>query len=218
MNQLPEHTSCLELRHYHFVRPVAYSLPVQLPKDGLDINHMRKSLPELLVVLGIFLGSRSGALANSVTGGQTLSANLGANAKLSVVQSSVTLLNSGMTFGDFTGAVTILYKVRTTPSGSSTLVVNAASDFSPANGPSIANSDLSYTCSGATLGSACSGSQIVLAPSTTNVVTVGAGACSGSGCAGPNPSSVSVSLTLANSPTFKTGVYTTSLTFSISSL
>jgi len=179
---------------------------------------MAKSSTLGLVSLGILLGCAPGALANSVAGTQTLSANLGANAKLSVVQPSVSLLNAGTTFANFTGAVTVQYKVRTTPSGSSTLVVNAASDFSPANGPSTANSDLTYTCSGATLGSACSGSQTVLTSSTTNVVTVGAGACSGSGCAGPNPNSVSISLTLVDSPTFKTGSYSTSLTFSISAL
>jgi hypothetical protein len=179
---------------------------------------MMKSFIVGFVSLWMFLGCVPGALANSVTGSQTLSANLGANAKLSVVQSSVSLLNAGTTFANFTGAVTVQYKVRTTPSGSSTLVVKAASDFSPANGPSIANSDLTYTCSGATLGSACSGSQTVLTSSTTNVVTVGGGACSGSGCAGPNPNSVSISLTLVDSPTFKTGSYSTSLTFSISAL
>jgi hypothetical protein len=180
---------------------------------------MRKSLRfGFLLVLGLFLGCGLAALANSVTAGQALSANLGANAKLAVVQPNVTLLNAGAAFSDFTGAVTVQYKVRTTPSGSSTLVVKATSDFSPANGPSIANSDLTYTCSGATLGSGCSGSQTVLTSSTTNVVTVGPAACSGPGCAGPNPNSVSISLTLANSPAFKTGSYTTSLTFSISAL
>jgi len=179
---------------------------------------MMKSFTLLFVGLGMFLGCVPSALGNSVTGTQTLSANLGANAKLSVVQSSVSLLNAGTTFANFTGAVTVQYKVRTTPSGSSTLVVKAASDFSPANGPSIVNSDLTYICSGATLGSACSGSQTVLTSSTTNVLTVGAGACSGSGCAGPNPNSVSISLTSVDSPTFKTGSYSTSLQFSISAL
>jgi len=166
----------------------------------------------------MFLGCVTGALGNSVTGSQTLSANIGANAKLSVLQSTVTLVHTGATFASFTGAVTVQYKVRTTPSGSSTLVVQAVSDFSPANGPSITNSDLTYTCSGATVGSACSGSQTVRTTSTTNVVTVGAGACTGSGCAGSDPNSVSISLILADSPTFKTGNYSTNLTFSISAL
>src|SRR5713226_178531 len=120
---------------------------------------MKKLFKFGFVSLGIFLGCVPGALGNSVTGSQTLSANIGANAKLSVVQSTVTLVHTGATFANFTGSVTVQYKVRTTPSGSGTLVVQAASDFSPANGPFVANSDLTYTCSGATLGGACSGSQ-----------------------------------------------------------
>lgn len=170
------------------------------------------------ISLGIWLGCVTGVQGNSVTATQTLSANLGAQAKLAVVQPSVTLLHTGTTFADFTGSVTVQYKVRTKASGSSTLIVKAATDFSPANGPSIANADLTYTCSGATLGSACSGSLSVQTTSQTNVVTVGAGTCTGSGCAGSNPNSVSISLTLVDSPTFKTGNYTTSLTFSISAL
>lgn len=170
------------------------------------------------VKLAMFLGYATGAFANSVSATQTLSANVGAKAKLSVVQSNVTMVHVGATFANYAGAVTVQYKVRTTPSGSSTLLVQAASDFLPANGPSIANSDLTYTCSGATLGSACAGSQIVQTTSQTNVVTVGAAVCTGSGCTGSDPNSVSISLTLVDSPTFKTGSYTTSLTFSISAL
>ncbi len=168
--------------------------------------------------LGILLACVPGALGNSVTGTQTLSVNIGAIAKLSPVQSSVTLTHAGATFANFTGGVTVQYKIRTTPSGSGTLAVQAASDFSPVNGPSIAGSDLTYTCSGATLGTACSGMQTVLTSASTNIVTVGGGVCSGTGCAGPDPNSVSISLTLVDSPTFKTGAYSTSLTFSISAL
>jgi hypothetical protein len=179
---------------------------------------MRKCLTRELLVLAISLSCSPAALANSVTGGQTLSVNIGAIAKVAVVQSSVTLLHAGSTFANFTGSVTVQYKVRTTPSGSSTLVVKAASDFSPANGPSIVNSDLTYICSGATLGTACSGSQTGSTTTQTTVVTVGGGTCTGSGCTGADPDSVSISLTLVDSPTFKTGSYTTNLTFSMSAL
>jgi len=181
-------------------------------------KYMKKSLSLELLFLAMCLGCVPGALANSVTGGQTLSANLGPQAKLIVVQPSVPLLHAGATFANFTGGVTVQYKVRTTASGSSTLLVKAASDFSPANGPSIVNLDLTYTCGGATLGSACSGSQTVSTTSQTNVVTVGGGVCTGSGCTGSDPNSVSISLTLVDSPTFKTGTYTTSLMFSISAI
>jgi len=186
--------------------------------NQLVISRFRGLFRWGFVSLGLFLGGAPGALCNSVTAGQSLSVNIGAIAKLSVVQPSVTLLHAGATFANFTGAVTVQYKVRTTPSGSSTLLVKAASDFSPANGPSIANSDLTYTCSGATLGTACSGSQTVSTTTQTNVVTVGGGACTGSGCTGADPNSVSISLTLTDSPTFQTGSYSTSLMFSISAL
>ena len=65
----------------------------------------------------MFLGYVTGALGNSVTGTRTLSANLGANAKLSVVQPTVSLLHAGTTFANFTGAATVQYKVRTTRQG-----------------------------------------------------------------------------------------------------
>jgi hypothetical protein len=179
---------------------------------------MRKFFTIEFLLLGVLLAWMPGALANSVTGGQSLSANLGANAKLAVVQPTVTLIHAGTTFANFTGTVTVQYKVRTTPSGSSTLVVKAASDFSPATGPSVAGGDLTYTCSGATLGSNCSGTPTISTTATTNVVTVGAGVCTGAGCGGSDPNSVSVSLILADSPTFKTGTYTNSLLFSISAI
>src|SRR5438874_3416647 len=72
---------------------------------------------------------------------QTLNAALGALGKLSVVQSSISLTHAGSTFADFTGGVTLQYKIRTNISGgSSTLTLKATSDFTPANGPSLANS------------------------------------------------------------------------------
>jgi hypothetical protein len=159
------------------------------------------------------------ALGATATGTQSLSVNIGALGKLAVVQSSVNLTHSGTIFANFAGSVTVQYEVRTTiSSGSSFLTVQAASDFSPATGPRIANSDLTYTCAGATLGTACSGTQAVSASTQTNVVTVGGGACTGSGCAGASPNSLTVNLNLVDSPTFKTGSYSTNLTFSISSL
>lgn len=131
----------------------------------------------------------------------------------------MSLTHTGVTFGNFTGTVTIQYMVRTTIStGSSSLTVNAASEFTPTNGPRIANADLTYTCSGATLGAACSGTQTVSTSSQNGVVTVGSGACTGSGCPGADPNSVTVNVNVVDSPVFKTGSYSTNLTFSISAL
>ena len=171
------------------------------------------------VILAMLVARVPLALCNTVTGTQTLSVNVSAIGKLSVVQSSISLTHAGTTFADFTGAESVQYKIRTTIStGSASFTVNATADFAPANGPSVANSDLKYTCSGASLGTACSGTQTMKTSASTNVLTVGAGQCVGTGCAGPDPSSVTVNLDLVNSPTFQTGSYSATLTFSISAL
>jgi len=178
---------------------------------------MKTFLSALLNVI-LLLTLAVAARGNSVSASQSLTANLGAKAKVAVVQPAVSLVHSGGTFANFTGNVTVRYKVRTTTTGTSTLTVAATSEFTPANGPSIAASDLTYTCSGATLGTPCTGSQTVRTSTQGTVVTVGGGACTGSGCSGNNPNSVSISLRLVNSPVFRTGSYSTSLTFSISAL
>ena len=177
-----------------------------------------KTFSSVVSNVSLLLAFAVAAHGNSVSASQSLAVNLGANAKVAVVQPAVTLVHSGGTFANFTGNVTVRYKVRTTPTGASTLTVAAASEFTPANGPSIAASDLTYTCSAATLGTPCTGSQTVRTSTQGTVVTVGGGACTGSGCTGSDPNSVSISLTLVNSPAFRTGSYSTSLTFSISAL
>lgn len=91
---------------------------------------------------------------------------------------ALTKLNTG--FNSFTGALTLSYRARTRQgSGQGTITVKATSDFSPSGGPSIANPPSStdkftYTCSGATLGIACSGTQTVSTTAATNVVSLGA--------------------------------------------
>jgi hypothetical protein len=173
----------------------------------------------LLPVVAIGVALNPGAIAATTTGTQTLSVNVGAIGKLAVMQSTVNLTHAGSIFASFTGTVTVQYEVRTTAStGNAVVTVNAASEFSPANGPRVAGGDLTYTCAGATVGNACTGSQIVSTSSQASVVTVGSGVCTGSGCAGATPNSVTVNMNLVDSPVFKTGNYSTSLTFSISSI
>ncbi len=159
------------------------------------------------------------AAAATATGTQTLNVDIGALGKLAVVQSSVNLTNTGSIFSSFTGTVTIQYEIRTTLStGSAFITAQAAGDFSPSSGPRIASGDLSYTCSGATIGAACAGSQTVTTSSQTSVVAAGSGICTGVGCAGASPNSVTIVLNLIDSPVAKTGSYSSNLTFSISSL
>ena len=148
---------------------------------------------------------------------QTLSATIDAIGKVSV-PSSLTLTSAGTTFVAYSGNLSVSYKARTTTSGSLTL--KATADFSPAGGPSITSGQLTYTCSAASLGAACSGTQTVSTASPTNVVTLGANVCTGGGgsCSSTNPNSVQSTFTLLNNPAFKTGTYSATLTFTISAI
>jgi hypothetical protein len=151
---------------------------------------------------------------------QTLSAQINALGKVSV-PASLTLTTAGTTFVAYSGNLSVSYKARTTAStGSGSLTMQATADFSPAGGPTIAGGQLTYTCSAATLGAACSGTQTASTSSQTNVVTLGAGVCTGGGgsCSSVNPNSVQSTFTLSNNPAFKTGTYSATLTFTISAI
>jgi hypothetical protein len=151
---------------------------------------------------------------------QTLSATIDAIGKVSV-PSSLTLTHVGTTFVAYSGNLSVSYKARTTATtGSGSLTLEATADFSPAGGPSISSGQLTYTCSAATLGAACSGTQTASTASQTNVVTLGAGVCTGGGgsCSSVNPNTVQSTFTLSNNPAFKTGTYSATLTFTISAI
>jgi hypothetical protein len=151
---------------------------------------------------------------------QTLSASINAIGKVSV-PASLTVISAGTTFVAYSGNLSISYRARTTSgTGSGSLLLQATADFSPAGGPSIATGQLTYTCSAATLGSACSGTQTVSTSSQTNVVTMGASLCTGGGgsCSASNPNSVQSTFTLSNNPAYKTGTYSATLTFTISAI
>ena len=151
---------------------------------------------------------------------QTLSANLAAIGKLSV-PASIVLTATGSAFSSYAGSLTVNYRVRSTPSGSGgSVTLKSSADFSPAGGPSVSSNKFKYTCSGATLGTACSGTQTVSLSSATNFLTIPLSACTGGGspCSTANPNSVSAGFSLANDPGYKTGSYTATITFTISSL
>jgi hypothetical protein len=151
---------------------------------------------------------------------QTLSAQIDAIGKVSV-PSSLTLTGSGTTFVAYSGNLLVSYRARSTAStGSGSLTLRATADFSPAGGPSIASGQLTYTCSAASLGVACSGSQTASTVSQTGVVTLGAGVCTGGGgsCSSVNPNTVQDTFTLSDNPAFKTGTYSATLTFTISAI
>lgn len=162
--------------------------------------------------------------AQTTLGTQTLNLTLNAAAFLYSVPTSVTLNSSGSVFNNYTNNITMTYRARTGTSVTTAgITVKATADFSPSGqGLSIGTSGgpLTYTCSG-TSGNGftpCPGSLTVSTSTSTNVVSIGASACTGgaSPCSGFNPDTVTVYFTLTNKPSYKTGAYSATLTWTIS--
>ena len=160
------------------------------------------------------------AIGDVVTLSQSIQLTLAPATKLSV-PSSLTLTAPGGPFNNFSGNLTLSYKSRTLPgSAGATITVKANTEFTPAGGPTLAAGDLTYICSGASLGTGCPGSQTVSSTAQTSVVNVPAGSCTGGGglCSPSNPNTVNLNFQLANSPNYQAGTYSTTLLFSVSSL
>jgi hypothetical protein len=155
-------------------------------------------------------------------GGSTGSGSQSLNATIDPVGSitapaSASLTTSATTFQPFKGTITVDYKARTTPAGGGAITLNISSDFTPSGGPSAASGALTYTCSGATLGTACSGSQTASTTAQTPVLAMPGGVCTGGApCGNQNPNSVGLSFTLTDNPAYATGAYTAMVTFTIS--
>lgn len=171
----------------------------------------------LVLEIALLLTPATILAQTSATTTQTLSAQISALGTVSL-PGSVSLFASGAAFSSFTGTLLISNRVRTTSAGSAAITVTASAEFSPAGGPTIASGALSYSCSGATIGTACSGSQTVSTSLQTPVLSIGSSSCTGGGgaCSAVDPNTVSLSLTLTNSPDYQTGSYSGQLTFVIS--
>jgi hypothetical protein len=167
-----------------------------------------------LLILGCVPAS---CVAATASASQTFSAYFLPIGKLQV-NASLPLIGSGTLFAAFSGGTSVNYRIRTSASGGGTITAKASSDFSPAGGPTITANVLSYTCSGATLGTACSGQQTVSTTAQTPVATIPSAACTGGGgaCSASNPNSVSLSFVLVNDPQYQTGTFSAVLTFTIS--
>jgi hypothetical protein len=158
------------------------------------------------------------------TATQTLNVNVVPLGGLFMQASPLALTKANTTFNNFTGTITLSYRARTRQgTGQGTITVKATSDFTPAGGPSISNplsaaDKFTYTCSGATLGVSCSGVQTVSTTTSTNVVSLGASACTGGGapCSTANPNSANVTFILTDDSKYKTGSYSATLTWTIS--
>ena len=151
------------------------------------------------------------------TGTTTVSVTVGAEASLSITTSATALATSGSLFSNYTGSTDLAYKIRTTQStGTGSIVLQITSDFNGTGGPKVASPPspgdaLTYNCSVASSGTACSAGQTASTTATTSVATFGADAHSiKAGDTG------AVSWTLTNDPAYKTGSYSATATFTIS--
>lgn len=168
-----------------------------------------------LAALLIFLPASG--IGDIQTTTQTLSASVSPAGKLSL-PSSVTLTGSNTRFGNFSGTLLVSYWARTSDGGNGSVAVQASSEFSPAGGPTAAS--VTYYCTGATLGTGCSGTQTIQTTSQTPVVSLPGAACTGGGgaCSSQEPNTVQLQFALANKPHYKTGTYSVQLTFTISTI
>ncbi len=155
--------------------------------------------------------------AATATATQTLNASFSPIGKVSV-PASVSLIKAGSAFAGYSAALSVSYRVRTTPSGGGSITMQAGADFTPSGGPLVSSGNLTYTCSGSTLGTGCAGTQTVSTSSATPVLTIPASACTGGGgsCSGSNPNNVTINLNLNNDTGFATGAYSTQVTLTIS--
>ena len=148
---------------------------------------------------------------------QSLIATIQPAAKLSLPP-AIAMMPGATSFSAFVAAAPINYRARTTPTGGGVITLQVTSDFSPAGGPSAATGVLTYTCSGASLGIACSGTQTASTSAQTPVLTLPASACTGGGgaCSIQDPNSVTLNFTLADEPGFATGTYSATITLTVS--
>jgi hypothetical protein len=142
---------------------------------------------------------------------------IGAEAGFNITNSSTPLTATGSNFNQFTGSTGLTYSIRTTASGGGgSITLKVTTDFSPAGGPSVgspptAGDALTYTCTVASPGTACTGTQTSSTVSQTNVATFATNVHTGVG-----GSTASVNWSLTNDPKYKTGTYNATVTFTIS--
>ncbi len=171
----------------------------------------------LIAFAGILCMSVSAHAQFAGTGTTIVSVTVGAEASIQVNTATTTLTNVGTIFNNYTGNTSLTYKIRTTKvGGSGTITLKVTSDFSPANGPSVGTppshgDTLSYTCTAAAPGTACTGPIASSTPASTSVATFGTDAHS---AVAGNASSVA--WTLTDDPTYATGSYSATVTFTIS--
>ena len=177
------------------------------------MKNVLKTIP--LLALGLLLmPSLARAQFGTPSGTTTVSVTVGPQAGLNITNGATGLTLSG---SNFTGSTGLTYFVRTTTSGGGgSITLKVTTDFSPTGGPSVgapptSGDALTYTCTVASPGTACSTAQTASTTATTNVATFGTNVHTG-----PSGSTASVNWTLTNDPSYKTGTYNSTVTFTIS--
>ena len=172
-----------------------------------------KTLPLLALSL-LLAASLAHAQFGSPTGTTTVTVTIGPMAGLNITNSSTPLALSGT---NFTGSTGLSYFVRTTTTGGGgSITLKVTSDFACGGGPCVttppsSGDALTYTCTVATPGTPCTGTQTASTTATTNVATFATNVHTST-----SGSTASVAWTLTNDPTYKTGTYNATVTFTIS--
>lgn len=156
--------------------------------------------------------------AQSLSTSQTLQITIQPAGEI-VSATSATLVLGAAAFGTFSGSITISDKIRTSPSGSGTITLQFSTDFS-GSGPKIASGDLTFQCISASYGTACSGTITPVLNNSRTVNTFGASACTGGGgaCSSSSSNTLTLTFSIPDRVSFKTGTYSTSALLTISSL
>jgi hypothetical protein len=148
---------------------------------------------------------------------QSLQAVVSPLGKLAV-PAGITLTAANSRFGNLTGSMMVSYWARTQSGGGGSVTLQANSEFTPTGGPSVAT--VVYSCTGATMGTGCSGNQTLHTGIQTSVIYLPGGICTGGGgaCSNQDPNTIQLQFSAPNKAQYKTGAYSAQITFTISTL
>jgi hypothetical protein len=174
---------------------------------------MKKTLTLAAVML--LAASLAHAQLGTTSPTNILSVTVGPEAALSIGGTGTTTFTTAGNFAPYLGTTSMNYFIRTSETGGTgTVTAKITTDFG-AGGPSVgsplATDALTYACTVALPGTACTGPVTASTTATTSVATFGTAAHSAK--AG---NAASVSWTLPNDPVYKVGTYTATVTFTIS--
>lgn len=166
-----------------------------------------KQIKFALAMLGLAAAPAMFAATDTAT--TTLGVTVAAEASITVT-ASPTLAKGGTEFEAYTGNTTFTYKVRTAQtSGTGSVTAQVTTEFSGTGAPTTA--DVSYTAATTGVGTANGSSTTASASAGTNVLSFGADAHSSD-----SGDSATISWSLADRPTYKTGTYSTTVTLTMS--